>query len=117
MGHRFSLLFQSRRLVAGGVVRAHRIHRYINLDRSNDADLHHPADEFGASAREGKCDWLARESCDGSCGVVELNGQRTRGAAVEEYHRLQRGLQRCAADERAQWQREKWDRRAAGAWV
>jgi hypothetical protein len=35
----------------------------------------------------------------------------------EEHHRLQRGAERGAAHERAQRQREEWNRCAGGAWV
>ena len=37
LGHRFAVLQQSRRFAAGGIVRAHRIHRHVAVDRSDDA--------------------------------------------------------------------------------
>ena len=68
LGHRFSVFVESRRFAARRIVWAHRIHRDFVVDRSHHADLHHFADECGASAREGKCDWAAVESCDCSGG-------------------------------------------------
>ncbi len=48
--------FSSNRgeLLARGIVRPHRLHRHIAVDRSDDPDLHHSADQRRPSSREGK---------------------------------------------------------------
>ena len=62
-------------------------------------DLHHSADEFGASAGEGQYDRAAVEGGDGNCGGAALTVGGEGCAALEEHHRIQRGLERGAAHE------------------
>ena len=71
LGHRFSALQQSRRPAAGGIIRAHRVHRDFVVDRSHDPDVHHLAEQCGSSSREGKCGRPTLENCDGGgCGFA-----------------------------------------------
>ena len=61
--------FSSNRggLLARGFVRAYRVYRYIDVDRSNYPHFHHSADQLRPSAREGKRGGAAFEGRDG-CG-------------------------------------------------
>ncbi len=49
LGHRFAVLGQPWRALPARIVRAHGFHRHVNLDRSLDQDLRHPALQQRAS--------------------------------------------------------------------
>ena len=69
----------------------------------------------GASAGEGERDRAAVEDCDGSGGGAGAESIGEGGAALEEHYRIQRSVQRGAAHEFAQREREERHRRARGA--
>ena len=54
-------------------------------------------------------DCFAVEGGDGGGGGAAFDDERERSFALGEHYRLQRGAERGAANERAQWQREEWD--------
>ena len=70
VGYRFAIFQQSRRSLTGGIVRTHRIHRNIDLDRSDDTHVYHSAGQRGASSGEGKRRGAALQGGHGSgCGT------------------------------------------------
>ena len=65
LGHRFVVLVQPRRAAAARIVRPHRLHRHVALDRSGDRDVRRLPVEPRPSRRQGRRDAAARPRRDG----------------------------------------------------
>ena len=76
--------FSSNRgeLAARRLLRPHRIHRHIALDRSHDAHLHHPSYQRCPSARAGIGNCAALQDCDRSCCRPSAHRLRARSPAL-----------------------------------
>ncbi len=68
LGHRFGVLVQSRRAAADRIVRPHRLHRHVALDRSGDRHVRHLPVEPRASGRQGRRHAAPRARRDGRRG-------------------------------------------------
>ena len=81
LGHRLELLVEPRRAAADRVVRAHRIHRHVAVDRSGDRDVRRVPVEPGSSGRQGRRDAAARAGRDDRrVGAHRDAARRPRGA-------------------------------------
>ena len=99
LGYRFAVFRQPRRTVAGRIVRAHRVHRHLAVDRSDDEHLHHHSDQRGSSAREGKRVALALEDRDRSGGSPAVDSdekKNSHGRASPDTTRPQTAARRVA---------------------
>ena len=114
LGHRFAIFQQSRRTSSRGIVRPHRIHRHIDLDRSHHPDLHHPADQCRPSPRAGKRGRAALQDRDRRGRGPSAHRQRERRTALEKHHRIQRGPDRGPPHRHPQRSGADRNRRARG---
>ena len=88
MGYRFSVFQQPWRPFTRGIVRAHRVHRHFDMDRSDHANVCHYFCQLGSSPREGNCGRAAFQGCHCRGSGSSHDGQRKRRIALEEHHRL-----------------------------
>ena len=100
MGYRFSVFVEPRGSAAGGKLWAHGVYGNIDVDRSDDEELHYFADQCSASAREGKCDCVAIESGDGGGGgsAVDCRARkkRLRWESITGYNEAQSAARRMS---------------------
>ena len=102
VGHRFSFLYQPRGIVAGGRLRAYRIHGNFAVDRSGDEDLYRAADQRGAHERAAsekrrevrfRC---GRKVATAVAAALALDPAEAEKMRLASDHRLQRNAKRGA---------------------